>query len=64
MWAVRVEGWPVHHGIAGSAMSAGVSAAVAEAGDMTHEDLLRSSEWPLGQRLGGRVESHDLAVEH
>ena len=45
-------------------MSAGVSAAVAEAGDMTHEDLLRSSEWPLGQRLGGRVESHDLAVEH
>jgi len=62
--AVSVERRPADHGIAGSAVPAGVSAAVAEAGDMTHEDLLRSSEWPLGQRLGGRVESHDLAVEH
>jgi len=37
---------------------------MSETGDTTHEDLLRSSEWPLGQRLGARVESHDLAVEH
>jgi len=39
--AVRVQRWPVHHGIAGAAVPAGVSAAVVpEAGDMPNEDLV------------------------
>jgi hypothetical protein len=41
--AVRVEGRPVHDGIAGAAVPARVSAsAVPKAGDMADEDLIRA----------------------
>jgi hypothetical protein len=41
--AVRVQWRPVHHGVAGSAVPTGVAAgAVAEAGDMSDEDLVRA----------------------
>jgi hypothetical protein len=38
---VRVEWRTVHYGIAGSAVPAGVSAAVTKAGDVSDEDLIR-----------------------
>jgi hypothetical protein len=46
--AVRVERRPVHHGIACAAVPAGVSAAVAAAGDMPDEDLIRPEDVPVG----------------
>jgi len=50
--AVRVEGRPVHHGIAGAAMPAGVSAAaVAEAGHLADEDLIRAEGCPFGSTV-------------
>jgi hypothetical protein len=40
---VRVEGRPVHHGIAGAAMPARMSApGVSEADDVTDQDLIRT----------------------
>jgi hypothetical protein len=54
--AVCVERRPVHHGITGSAMPTGVpAAAVTEASDMSHEDLIRAERVPVrapGRRAG------------
>ena len=36
-------------------MPAGVSAAAAEAGDVSDEDLIRAEDVALGQRVGGWV---------
>ena len=44
-----IERRPVHDGVAGAAMPGGVStAAVAEAGDMPDEDLIRAEGVPVG----------------
>jgi hypothetical protein len=46
--AVGVHRWPVHHGIAGSAVPADVSAAaVSEACDVADEDLIRPEGMPV-----------------
>jgi hypothetical protein len=58
---MSAEWWPVHNGVAGSAMPAGVpSAAVAEAGDVTHQDLVRAERVTL-RAAAGRL-CHPLAV--
>jgi len=53
---VSGEWRPVHHGVAGVAMPAGVpTAAVTEAGDVTNEDLVRAEcvpVWAAGWWLG------------
>ena len=50
---MRVEWRPVHHGIAGSAVPAGVSAAaVTKAGDVSDEDLIRAKG--VAVRAAGR----------
>jgi hypothetical protein len=54
--AVCCERRPVHRGVAGAAVPAGVSAAaVSEAGDVADEDLAGAEGCPLGQRLGASV---------
>jgi hypothetical protein len=58
--AVLVERWPVHRLVACAARPRGVSAAVAEAGDMLDEDLVGAELVSVGAarlRLG-----HPLAV--
>ena len=52
---MSVERRPVHHGVAGPAMPAGMPAAVSQTGDMADEDLIQQSPsgCPFGQRLGG-----------
>jgi hypothetical protein len=58
---VSVERRPVHHGIAGSAMPAGVSAAaVSKADDMSDEDLIRAESVPV--RASGRWVGDPLPV--
>ena len=58
--AVSVERRPADHGIAGSAVPAGVSAAVAEAGDMADEDLVRAERVTV--RAAARRPRHPLAI--
>jgi hypothetical protein len=59
--AMSVERRPVHHGVAGAAMPAGVpTAAVTEAGDVADQDLIRAEcvpVWAARRRAG-----HPLAV--
>ena len=51
--AVRVQGRPIHHGVAGSAMPAGMTAsAVSEAGDVSDEDLIQTET--VSVRASGR----------
>jgi len=57
---VSVERRPADHGIAGSAVPAGVSAAVAEAGDMADEDLVRAERVTV--RAAARRPRHPLAI--
>jgi len=46
---VRIHRRPVDHGVAGAAVPAGVSSAtVSEAGDVAHEDLIRSKGVTVG----------------
>ena len=45
---MSVKRRPVHHGVAGSAVPGGVSAAVTEARDMTDEDLVRAERVAVG----------------
>jgi hypothetical protein len=62
--AVCVQRWPVHHGVAGSAMPTGVStAAVSEAGDVADEDLIRSELVPVRaacRRMGDPIPGRRL----
>ncbi len=53
--------WPVHHGIAGSAVPAGVStAAVTQADDVPDENLIRAEGVPVG--TAGRRSGDPLTV--
>ena len=46
---VRIQRWPVHQRVAGSAMPGGVfAAAVAEAGGVADEDLVRAARVAVG----------------
>ena len=58
-----VDWRPVHHGVAGSAEPRGVSAAaVAEAGDMPNENLVRAEGCLFGHRVGASVTHLPLVV--
>ena len=56
--AVGVERRPVHGLVACAARPGGVSAAVTEAGLMTHQHLSGPRGWPLGIASAGGNESH------
>ena len=60
---MSIERWSVHRLIAGAAVPGGVSAAVAEARDMTDEDLVRAQDvtvWASRRWVGDPLPARGL----